>query len=170
MERSVTKRADTASRFVAVRDTLVLLGTLLLAACTDAGIGVIGSGPTDPLFVEVDGPRSELGAWRYFDGVRLLECDVVMEARAEGGSGSSAVWLDGRVDLYDLRTGEFLGADYFYGGQLEYLWGDVEIESGERQYARPLRYRSYGPYRAFVTFRYEARGEEAETTHRFDCR
>ena len=80
------------------------------------------------------------------------------------------VWLDGRVDLYDLRTGEFLGADYFYGGQLEYLWGDVEIESGERQYARPLRYRSYGPYRAFVTFRYEARGEEAETTHRFDCR
>ena len=164
MQRTNTTRADTASRFVAL-----WLSATLLGACTDVGLGTIGSGPTDPLYVELDGPRSEIGAWRYSDGVRLLECDVVLEAWADGSG--SAHWLDGRVDLYDLASGQFLGADYFYGGQMDYLWGSSEIESGERLYARPLRYRSYGPFRAYVVFRYESsQGEEDEVTHRFDCR
>ena len=170
LERMNTKRADTASRFVATLRVVALVAASFLAACTDAGLGVIGSGPTDPLYVEIDGPRSELGAWRYHDGVRLLECDLVMEAWADGSSGSAAQWLDGRIDLHDLRTGQYLGSDYFYAGQLEYLWGEAEIESGERQFTRPLRYRSYGPFRAYVVFRYESRGEEDEASHRFDCR
>lgn len=163
-------RADRASRWAAKALAVALLLPLGLGGCADADIGLIGSGPTDPLWVELDGPRSELGAWRYHDGVRLLECDVALEARADGSAGASAVWLDGRVDLYDLSSGRFLGADYFYAGQLETLWGAAEIESGERQYSRPLRYRSYAPFRAYVVFRYETRGEADEASHRFDCR
>ena len=141
------------------------------AACDDAALGVLDSGYTRHVAIDLDGPVSGLGAWRYYDGVRLLECDVVLEARGEGGSsGTSAEWLDGAIDLYDLRTGTYLGTDYMYAGEVRNLWGDAEIRSGERQVARPLRYSSYGPFRAHVTFYYESGSEAAEATHRFDCR
>ena len=144
----------------------------LTGACGDAAsIDVLGTGTTRHTIVELSGPRSGLGMWRYYDGVRLLECDVQVEAWAEGGSsGAAAEWLDGAVDLYDLRTGEYLGTDYLYPSELEYLWGAREIENGERIYARPLRYTSYGPFRAYVSFRYDSGGEPREAAHRFDCR
>ena len=154
------------------RSGFVLCGLAAgLAGCSDASLGVLESGPSRRLEVDVTGPLSSLGAWRYYDGVRLLECDVQVEAWADGGSsGSTAEWIDGVIDLYDLRTGQYLGSDYLYPGQLEYLWGSREIESGERQLARPLRYNSYGPFRAYFLFRYDAGGEPRETAHRFDCR
>ena len=175
MERLDTDRTDTVSRGVAVGRrwrTLSACASLGLAVgCSDASIGVLESGPTRHLEVELSGPTSSLGAWRYYDGVRLLECDVRMEARGEGGSsGTRADWLDGAVDLYDLRTGEYLGTDYLYASEVSYVWGDSSIETGERQQSRPLRYTSYGPFRAWVTFYYEAGGAAAEATHRFDCR
>jgi hypothetical protein len=150
----------------------VLAATLLgVPGCSDASIGLLGSGPTDRMIVDVDGPFSSLGAWRYYDGVRLLECDIVVEARAEGGSDDSrAEWREGRVDLYDLRTGQLLGSDYFYPGELAQLWGSSVIESGELQRARGLRYSSYGPYRAYFEFSYLTNGTTRVTEHRFDCR
>ena len=137
------------TRFDLVRCGLVAMLAAGATACSDGSIGLVGSGPTERVEVEVDGPLSSLGSWRYYDGVRLLECDVQLEARAVGGSsGASADWVEGVVDLYDLRTGQYLASDYFYPGELDYLWGANTIESGERQVARPLRYSSYGPYRA----------------------
>ena len=150
---------------------LTLLFALSLTACGDVALEGIGTGPSRSTIVELGGPMSGLGMWRYHDGVRLLECDVQMEARAEGGSNdATAEWLDGTIDLYDLRTGEYLGTDYLYPSELEFLWGAREIENGERQYARPLRYTSYGPFRAYIEFRYEAGGAPRDAAHRFDCR
>ena len=176
MKRVDTNRADTVSRRVSLGRAprgLVTAGALVtaLAACGDASIGVLESGPSRRLEVELGGPASSLGAWRYYDGVRLLECDVRLEAWGEGGSNDArADWLDGVVDLYDLRSGEYLGSDYMYASEVRWLWGASEIENGERQLARPLRYTSYGPFRAWVTMYYEAGGAAAEATHRFDCR
>lgn len=157
-----------------LRPMRLLAAALLLpalAGCSDAGIGLVGSGVTEHMDVDVDGPLLSLGAWRYYDGVRLLECDIRLTATAEGGEiDSRAVWLDGVVDLYDLRTGEYLGTDYLYPGDLQYLWGDREIEAGERRTGRALRYTSYGPFRAYFLFRYDADGRTRETQHRSDCR
>ncbi len=142
-----------------------------LAACSDASLGVVGGGISPRLEVHVDGPLSSLGAWRYYDGVRLLECDVRITATAEGGSvGSTAQWLDAVVDLYDLHTGQYLASDYMYLGEVEQFWGSRWIESGERVLSRSLRYTSYGPFRAYFVFRYRADGVNRRTEHRFDCR
>ena len=144
---------------------------LVAGGCSDASIGVVETGVSRSVQVVVDGPLSSLGAWRYYDGVRLLECDVQLEARGvSGSSGATAQWRDARVDIYDLRTGQYLASDYFYPGELAYLWGDDEIASGERQYSRPIRYTSYGPFRVYLLFGYEASGQPGETEHRFDCR
>ena len=159
MSRSVAKFAVSAALAVGA------------AACSDASIGVLDTGTSRSVRVVVDGPLSSLGAWRYYDGVRLLECDIQLEARAtSGSSGSTAQWLDGVVDIYDLRTGQYLASDYFYPGELAYFWGDGEIESGERQFSRPFRYSSYGPFRVYLVFRYDAAGATGRTDHRFDCR
>ena len=155
------------------RNALPLVAAALtgVAGCSDASIGLLGSGPTERMIVEVDGPFSSLGAWRYHDGVRLLECDILVEARAEGGSDEArAEWRDARVDLYDLRSGRLLGSDYFYPGELAHVWGSAVIERGELQRARGLRYASYGPYRAYLEFSYLTGGETRVTEHRFDCR
>ena len=166
MTRRVTKRADSASRFVAIFAIVALLG-----ACSDAAIGIVESGPVGRVDVDVDGPLSGLGAWRYYDGVRLLECDLALEARAvSGSSGGSARWVDGVIDIYDLRTGRYLASDYYYSGDLAWLWGEAEIEAGERQFSRPIRYSSYGPFRVYLLFRYDADGTTRRTEHRFDCR
>lgn len=152
---------------------LALASTLSLgiAGCSDASIGLVGSGPTQRIQVDVDGPRSDLGSWRYYDGVRLLECDVRITAQADGGaSESSAEWLEAVVDLYDLRTGRYLGSDHMFYREVADLWGSDRIESGERQFARPLRYTSYGPFRAYFLFRYGVGNEAREAEHRFDCR
>ena len=142
----------------------------VFSGCSDAAIGVIGTGPTGRVEVYVDGPLSSLGSWRYYDGVRLLECDIRLQASAEGGSSdASAEWLDGVVDLFDLETGRYLASDYLYPGDMEYLWGGREIVSGERLTARSLRYTSYGPYRAYFLFRYDADGVTRRAEHRFDC-
>lgn len=142
-----------------------------LAGCSDAAIGLVGSGVTGRMEVDVDGPLSSLGSWRYYDGVRLLECDIRLTATAVGGTvDSRALWLDGAVDLYDLHTGRYLGTDYFYVGELQHLWGARAIENGERRTGRTLRYTSYGPFRAFFLFRYEAGGITRDTRHRLDCR
>lgn len=159
----------TVSRPAAAAALAVLAS--LASACSDAAIGVLETGSSRRVSVVVDGPLSSLGAWRYYDGVRLLECDIQLEARASSGSaGSSAEWLDGVVDIYDLRTGQYLASDYFYPGELAYFWGDAEIEAGERQLSRPFRYSSYGPFRVYLVFRYDAAGEPGRTEHRFDCR
>lgn len=161
-------RRTTVLRWLQVMPALALFA---LVSCSDASIGLIGSGVTDRVDVDVDGPQSSLGSWRYYDGVRLLECDVRITARAAGGSsGDRAEWLDARVDLYDLQSGRYLGSDYFYTGELEHLWGSPVIENGERRVARPLRYTSYGPFRAYFVFRYDSMGREFQTEHRFDCR
>lgn len=145
--------------------------TLIGAGCSDAAIGIVDAGVSRRVEVVVDGPLSSLGAWRYYEGVRLLECDVQLRAQAVSGSeGRAARWIDAVVDLYDLGTGQYLASDYFYAGELAYLWGEPEIESGERQVSRPLRYSSYGPYRAHLLFRYDAAGETRRTEHHFDCR
>lgn len=151
---------------------VVLTGVVAaLAGCSDASLGVLGTGSSSRLDVDVVGPSSTLGAYRFYDGVRLLECDVTVEARADGGStGATAEWLDGVIDIYDLRTGEYVASDYLYPGEMDYLWGAREIASGERQLSRPLRYTSYGPFRVYFSFWYDAGGEPRETTHRFDCR
>ena len=142
-----------------------------LAGCSDGSVGLVGTGATERIVVDVDGPLSSLGAWRYYDGVRLLECDVRITATADGGSrGARAEWLDGVVDLYDLRTGQYLASDYLYAGEMDYLWGAPDIETGERRTARSLRYTSYAPFRAYFLFRYDADGFTRETEHRFDCR
>ncbi|HEX6588582.1 MAG TPA: hypothetical protein VF039_06125 [Longimicrobiales bacterium] len=161
------------SRNVAFRRAPAAFTALALgiAACSDAGIGIVDSGTTQRVQVVVDGPLSSLGAWRYYDGVRLLECDVALEARAVGGSNdATAAWVDGVVDIYDLRTGQYLASDYFYAGELAYIWGDPDILAGERQLSRPFRYSSYGPFRVHFLFRYDAAGEPGRTQHRFDCR
>ena len=161
------------SRSVAVRAAAAAFATLALGAggCSDASIGMLETGTSRSVQVIVDGPLSSLGSWRYYDGVRLLECDLQLEARAVSGSaGSTAQWVDGVVDIYDMRSGQYLASDYFYAGELAYFWGDGEIESGERQYSRPLRYSSYGPFRVYVVFRYDAAGVPGRTEHRFDCR
>ena len=153
------------------RAACALAALVLAAACSDSSIGVLESGPTRQLEVDLSGPQSTLGAWRYYDGVRLLECDLYLEARAVGGSsGTDAEWLDGAVDLFDLRTGEYLGTDYMYATEVAYLFGDADIENGERQLSRPLRYTSYGPFRAYVSLRYASGNDAYEATHRFDCR
>lgn len=172
MAHSRSDYGDRRSRGGALGRAAAAVVTLALAsACSDASIGVLDSGPTQRLEVDLDGPVSTLGAWRYYDGVRLLECDVYLEARGVGGSsGTNAEWLDGAVDLFDLRTGEYLGTDYMYGTEVAYLFGDAAIESGERQVSRPLRYTSYGPFRAYVSFRYASGNDADEATHRFDCR
>ena len=142
-----------------------------LAACSDGSIGVLGTGSVRRLWVVLDGPLEGLGAWRYYDGVRLLECDVQVQAWAGGGSDdATAEWLEGRVDLYDLTTGQYLASDYMYAGEMDDVWGSREIENGERQLSRPLRYRSYGPFSAYFVFRYDAGGVDDRLEHRFDCR
>lgn len=157
------------SRSTRLRAAALLLPAL--AGCRDASIGLVGSGATSRVVVEIDGPLSTLGSWRYYDGVRLLECEVRVTATAQGGAtGATAEWLDGVIDLYDLRTGRYLASDYLYAGEMEFLWGTRVIETGERITARPLSYTSYGPYRAYVLFRYDAGGVTRETEHRFDCR
>lgn len=162
------------SRIVAIRAGragAAALALILAGGCSDASLGVLDAGTSQRVQVVVDGPLSSLGAWRYYDGVRLLECDLQLEARAlYGSAGSTAEWLDGAVDIYDLRTGQNLASDYFYTGELAYFWGDAEIEAGERQLSRPFRYSSYGPFRVYVVFRYDAAGEPGRTEHRFDCR
>lgn len=173
MQRLVTKGTDTVSRSVARQAAVAGLAVLALSAgaCSDASIGVLDTGVSRSVQVIVDGPLSSLGAWRYYDGVRLLECDIQLEARAlSGSSGATAQWREARIDIYDLRTGQYLASDYFYPGELAYFWGDDEIASGERQYSRPFRYTSYGPFRVYLLFRYEAAGRPGETEHRFDCR
>ena len=142
-----------------------------LAGCSDASIGLLGTGPTERVEVYVEGPLSSLGAWRYYDGVRLLECDVVITATAEGGSSDArADWVDGVVDLFDLQTGRDLASDYLYASEMGYVWGAPDLVNGERRTSRALRYTSYGPFRAYFLFRYEANGVTREAQHRFDCR
>jgi hypothetical protein len=161
------------ARNVAGHAALAGLASLALGAggCSDAAIDVLGTGTGQRVQVIVDGPLSSLGAWRYYDGVRLLECDLQLEARAlYGSSGSSARWVDGVVDVYDLRTGQYLSSRYFYPGELASFWGDAEIEAGERQLSQPSRYSSYGPFRVYLLFRYDAAGEPGRAEHRFDCR
>ena len=150
---------------------LVALLAAGAAACSDGSIGLVGSGPTERVEVEVDGPLSSLGSWRYYDGVRLLECDVRITARAIGGSsGSAAEWVDGVVDLYDLRSGRYLGSDYMYFREVADLWGAEQIETGEQRVARSLRYTSYAPFRAYFLFRYTVGNVTRDAEHRFDCR
>lgn len=145
--------------------------SVALTGCSDASIGTLATGPVQRIEVEVDGPLSGLGSWRYYNGVRLLECDIRISAQAEGGSsGTSAEWLEGVVDLYDLRTGRYLGTDYMYAGEVADLWGARRIESGERLLSRSLRYTSYGPFRAHFLFRYSTGSETGRADHRFDCR
>lgn len=143
-----------------------------LVGCTDATMGPVDGGTGGRgLQVELDGPISALGSWRYHDGVRLLECDVRLTAEAWGGSGlAQAEWEDGVVDLYDLRSGRYLGTDYFHPGDMGALWGSRWIASGERRTARTLRYTSYASFTAYVEFYYRAHGELRSAAHRFDCR
>jgi hypothetical protein len=148
---------------------LILLPAL--AGCSDASIGLLGTGATERVEVYVDGPLSSLGSWRYYDGVRLLECDVLITATAEGGSSDArAEWVDGVVDLFDLQTGRYLASDYLYASEMGYVWGAPDLVNGERRTSRALRYTSYGPFRAYFLFRYESGGVTRETEHRFDCR
>lgn len=151
---------------------LAPLLALVALSCSDAAIDVLGVGSSrGDVRVDVDGPLSSIGVHRYYDGVRLLECDVQLTARAYGEVGS-ARWVEGVVDLVDLTTGRYLGTDYLMAPDLADFWGSGVIHGGERRTSRYLRYTSYGPFRAEFTFRYhlEDRRDYARARHYFDCR
>lgn len=143
----------------------------MAVACSDAGVGVITNPVARPVEVDVDGPYSTLGAWRYYRGTQVLECEVRFTATARGGSSSAdAEWQDATVQLYDLRSGRYVGTDYMYEGEMTALWGSDRIESGERRVTRELRYTSYAPFRAHFVVRYRSAGETYSAGHIVDCR
>ena len=146
------------------------LVALLAAGCSDAAIAVVGAG-AERGDVQVDGPLSSVGAWRYYDGVRLLECSVRLTAYADGETGS-ARWVEGVLDFYDLASGRYLTSDYLLAPDLAHFWGSDIIRGGERRSSRLLRYNSFAAFRVAFTFRYrlEGTGRYAQARHTFDCR
>lgn len=155
-----------------LRHCLLIALAFGASGCTDADGrigGLTGVDSTRGLDVRLDAPLSSLGAWRYYDGVRLLECDLALTVSADGRSGESARWLEGVIDVYDLQTGRYLASDYLYPTDFEVLWGSSQLESGERRVSRPLRYTSYGPFRAWILLRYSVDGVAHQLEHRFDC-
>lgn len=150
-----------------------VLVTLLIGgvACSEGSLGIVGAIRGDDVELELDGPLSSLGSYRFYDGVRLLECDIRLTALAHGESGS-AVWVEAVVDLFDLSTGRYLASDYLMALDLAQIWGASRIEGGERRTSRGLRYNSFGPFRAEFTFRYRSEGsrEYGRARHVFHCR
>jgi len=145
--------------------------TALLLGCEDASFSILGS-DSDRAELVVDGPLSSLGAYRYRDGVRLLECDIRLTARMHGRTRDEARWLEATVDLYDLRTGQYLASDYLYANELADFWGSSVLREDERRTSRTLRYASWGAFRADFRFRYRIDpGREYDVArHVFDCR
>lgn len=148
------------------------LAAAALGGCDDVGVGVLGTEP-DRMEVRLDGPISSLGSWRYYDGVRLLECDTRLTARGDGArSAARARWVEGVVDVYDLYDGRYLGSDWFDASDLRWLFGSSTIRAGERRTARSLRYNSWGPFRLEFSFRYriEETGDYDRAEYTSDCR
>lgn len=155
-----------------VRVLPLLALTASVSACDAASIGLLGS-EVNRTEVRLDGPLSSLGAYRYYNGVRLLECDVRLTARATDGSSATEVrWVEATADIIDRRTGQYLGGQYLGPVQLADLWGSSVLRSGERRTSRALRYSSYAPFRVVFVFRYRVEPGRTHDTvrHAFDCR